>query len=668
MKKIYLMMLLAVTMLLAACNDITLPSADYNRAQVVNLIALPGDEQVVLSWEPYEGFSPDGYHLTWGDNQAMDVAVPQATITGLENDKKYTFTVQAVYGERVNSGQVSITCTPVTSRIAVSGATVTAHDGGVTIEWVRPAATVTGYTITASLAGQTATTVNAGADDTSVDIDGLENYKNYTFTFVVHYVNGDSKPYDVKGMPAKGPLYTVSTATPGLGALHEYKLDDNVEATQVAWMFDDGASATDRTATHRYLTSGAHITRLNVTLADGSEINVDIELNVRDTYFSTTDYVAKSGDYNGFKGQCPAFSPDGKTVYAVTFRAPAGLYAYDIATSQKKWGCTAKASSAAYGCAPVVDPRSGVIYFGTSVAGEFYAVNPDGSLKWTCTQMKACNKSFPAIGSDGTVYVLDSGSKLWALNPSNGSAKWSVALSGANGGILVNESGNTRTGDRAAEIIVGTKSSIYFITSNGTVKADETIESHAMTEITGFAVSPDHRTIYYGTKGNGLWAVSLGTHEARQFIDPAIASDVYCPVVAPDGTIVFGTKTTSATATEAVFGVNPDMSKKWSYTVAMKNAFNYCHPAIDAQGNTYIGANDGTLVKLNTSGKEDATWSVASANGFMSAVNICDYAVFGGTIGSVAATGRLFGTYVGANRASSWCSRGGDICGTSCLK
>ena len=134
MKKIYLMMLLAATMLLAACNDITLPSADYNRAQVANLIALPGDEQVVLSWEPYEGFSPDGYHLTWGDNQAMDVAVPQATITGLENDKKYTFTVQAVYGERVNSGQVSITCTPVTSRIAVSGATVTAHDGGVTIE------------------------------------------------------------------------------------------------------------------------------------------------------------------------------------------------------------------------------------------------------------------------------------------------------------------------------------------------------------------------------------------------------------------------------------------------------------------------------------------------------------------------------------------------------
>ena len=670
MRKLHILMAFVMAVLLSACNDVTLPSADYNRAQVQNLIAVPGDEQVVLSWEPYEGFHPDAYRLSWGDKEDETVMLntPQYVVTGLENGQKYTFTIQAVYGTSVNSGQVSVTCTPVTSRIAVGDVSVTPSDGALTMAWQKPAATVKGYTLTVSLAGQAVKTVDLGADAETVNIDGLTNYKNYTLTFVAHYVNGDSKPTTVKGMPATGPLYTISTDNPGLGVEVTYQLDDNVEASQVVWQFDDGASATDRTARHRYITSGAHVTHLKLTLVDGSNIDVDIEMNVRDTYFDTSDYDVKSGDYNGFKGQCPAFSPDGKTVYAVTFRAPAGLYAYDMVTGKRKWGYVGKASSAAYGCAPVVDPNSGVTYFGTAVAGEFYAVNPDGSLKWQNNKMKSVNKAYPAIGSDGTVYVLDSGSKLWALNAANGSAKWSVQLAGAPGAILVNETGRSLTGDGAAEVIVGTKTTLYFITKAGQVKTGENLDSYGMTEITGFAASPDHRTIYYGTKGNGLYSLNLATHEQKFFHEASMASDVYCPVIAPDGTIVFGTKTTTADPTEAVFGVSPDLTKKWSYTVSLKNAFNYCHPAIDAQGNTYIGTGDGTLLMLSQSGKVANSWGVATVNGFMSAVNICDYAVFGGTVGNKTNGGRLYGAYIGGGRAKTWSSRGGDICGTSCLK
>ena len=127
-------------------------------------------------------------------------------------------------------------------------------------------------------------------------------------------------------------------------------------------------------------------------------------------------------------------------------------------------------------------------------------------------------------------------------------------------------------------------------------------------------------------------------------------------------------KTSSNDVVNAVFGVTPGMKLKWAYAIGMKNAFNYCHPAIDAKGNVYIGANDGTLIQLNSSGKAVGTWGVATANGFMSAVNICNYAVFGGTVGNAKTSGRLFGAYIGAQRAETWCSRGGDICGTSCLK
>ena len=449
MKKLYTLFIVAIAVLIAGCDDYPLPSASYDRAQIQNLIAMPGDEQVTLAWEPYTGFSPDAYRISWNDTSVV-VDDPQFVATKLENDRNYTFNIQAVYGGKANSGVVSVSCIPVTSRIAVSDAVATASNNTITLSWTKPAANLTGYTIVCSLADNEVRRVDLGADATSLTIDGLVNYKNYTFTFTVHYPNGDSKESVVKGMPANGPLYTVSCDTPGLGADVAYALDENVEAVKTTWQFDDGASASDRTAHHRYLTSGRHVTHLNVVLADGSDINVDIEQTVRDTYFDTSDYVAKSGDYNGFKGQCPVFSPDGKTVYAVTFRAPAGLYAYDIATGKKKWGYLSQASSAAYGCAPVVDPRSGVVYFGTSVAGEFYAVNPDGTLKWKCAKMKAVNKSYPAIGSDGTVYVLDSGSTLYALSPSDGSVRWNVAMSGANGGVLVNENGNTHTGDHAA--------------------------------------------------------------------------------------------------------------------------------------------------------------------------------------------------------------------------
>ena len=85
--------------------------------------------------EPYDGFHPDAYRLSWGDkeNETVVVNAPQYIVTGLENDQKYTFTIQAIYGAVVNSGQASITCTPVTSRIAVSDVTTTPSDGALTL-------------------------------------------------------------------------------------------------------------------------------------------------------------------------------------------------------------------------------------------------------------------------------------------------------------------------------------------------------------------------------------------------------------------------------------------------------------------------------------------------------------------------------------------------------
>jgi len=62
----------------------------------------------------------------------------------------------------------------------------------------------------------------------------------------------------------------------------------------------------------------------------------------------------------------------------------------------------------------------GTVYVG-SYDGYLYAVNSDGSLKWKC-KIGYGSETNPPIGPDGTIYV--GGSRLYAVNPVDGSLKW----------------------------------------------------------------------------------------------------------------------------------------------------------------------------------------------------------------------------------------------------
>ena len=69
----------------------------------------------------------------------------------------------------------------------------------------------------------------------------------------------------------------------------------------------------------------------------------------------------------------------------------------------------------------------GTIYTGTSGpngSGYFYALNADGTLKWR--QLVGDVSASPALGGDGTIYVVLEAGQLQALDPS-GSVKWTLA-------------------------------------------------------------------------------------------------------------------------------------------------------------------------------------------------------------------------------------------------
>lgn len=107
----------------------------------------------------------------------------------------------------------------------------------------------------------------------------------------------------------------------------------------------------------------------------------------------------------------------------------------------------------------------GTIYC-VSLDEYLYAINPDGTFKWK-TDVGAGTS--PTIGQDGTIYC--GYNKLYAINPVNGSVKWSYDNSG-------NIRGGTPCNSIDGTIYFGTDSGwIYAINPDGTEKWSKHIGS-----------------------------------------------------------------------------------------------------------------------------------------------------------------------------------------------
>lgn len=133
---------------------------------------------------------------------------------------------------------------------------------------------------------------------------------------------------------------------------------------------------------------------------------------------------------------------------------------------------------------PCIDD-DGTIYV-VSLDNYLHAVNPDGTLKWK-TYVGAGTS--PTIGQDGTIYA--GYRTLYAVNPTDGSVKWTFAV------------GGTMCGGTPCNSIDGT---IFVGTSDGC----ELI-----------AINPD---------GTERWRTSIGTCE-------------FAPIIGEDGTVYVGAST-----------------------------------------------------------------------------------------------------------------------------
>jgi hypothetical protein len=197
-----------------------------------------------------------------------------------------------------------------------------------------------------------------------------------------------------------------------------------------------------------------------------------------------------------------------------------------------KWILAAVRNSSEY---PLAIAPSGDIY-AAAVDGFFFAIKPDGNLRWTYAFTNNLQfRSSPLIGTNGTIYVRTSDLALNALSP-DGSLIWSVPLT------------NASTIDAA----IGADGSLYF---------------------TREARGPLARVGLHATTSSGSpkWTFNGGG------AGDAITSD---PVVAPDGSIIFGS------TDEFVYSVNPDGSLKWKFKAG---GYVRAAPEIAEDGTVFFG-------------------------------------------------------------------------------
>ena len=241
------------------------------------------------------------------------------------------------------------------------------------------------------------------------------------------------------------------------------------------------------------------------------------------------------------------------------------------------------------GRTPVVGPRS-------------------ASIAWT-KDLSYAGAGTPTVAADGTVYVsVASGpARFAALDPSNGAEKWSFSLQRDSGSDCVGGAGVIGAGGR---IYFGTNcQKLYALTETGTLAWSFTAGKSNVTGeafVTTPAIAADG-TIYVGASDKKLYALRPdGTVAWSFFNDFSYTNEISggAPVLAPDGTIVYGTLGASD---GWVVALTKAGTLKWKFHVGSS----VISPAAIAEdGTVYVGSQDGRLYALAADGTEK--WAFAT--------------------------------------------------------
>ena len=216
---------------------------------------------------------------------------------------------------------------------------------------------------------------------------------------------------------------------------------------------------------------------------------------------------------------------------------------------------------------PVVD-ENGTVYLGTfsSIGNYFYAVNKDGSLKWSVSEGQLYAP--PIIGNDGILYYTK-GHSIVARYKNNGTLKWENS-------ITEDTIYSSPTIGNDGTIYFGSiDEHIYAVNPNGTIKWKY---DTGPSWVHGSAAIADDGTVYMGSDDK-LYAFYPNNGTVKWQIE---SGGIWgAPALDKDGVLYVGDWDMKFSA------IYPNGTIKWTYDAPGK--FWFSCPAISADGTIYTG-------------------------------------------------------------------------------
>ncbi|HEX2853553.1 MAG TPA: PQQ-binding-like beta-propeller repeat protein [Opitutaceae bacterium] len=299
------------------------------------------------------------------------------------------------------------------------------------------------------------------------------------------------------------------------------------------------------------------------------------------TALNSLTLVASSLDYGTgvdlITSAATSFTAVAGTTYRIAVDTDNGTSgAFTLALTDSEWEFNAGDE---FYASPTAAP-DGTIYLADAF-GDVYALNPDGTRKWTYELDGFASYSTPAVGTDGTIYVGDTANFLYAIRP-DGSLRWRFQA----GGDLPGSPALAADGTIYFRCDDGL---LYAVNPDGTRKWTAALPSPE-SSYTSASVGGDG-TIYAGSADGKLYAFAPdGTQKWAFNTGGAIYAT---PAIAADGTIYVGS------FGKSFFAIKPDGTQKWSYVTPDSISGS---AAVASDGTVYFGGYDKNLYALTADG------------------------------------------------------------------
>jgi outer membrane protein assembly factor BamB len=293
---------------------------------------------------------------------------------------------------------------------------------------------------------------------------------------------------------------------------------------------------------------------------------------------------AAAADGPSIGGDGTIFIPAGTRMYAIN---PNGTQKWVFDTTinaNPAWGDPVYSSAS---IAP-----DGTIYFGSGI--DVFAVTSSGVQKWQA-QLNGDVYVAPVVGWDGTVYAFESGTEFVALNPGDGTRKWTQYTFSDHCGPAL--------GSPSTIYVSGRNDPGYNIRSLNSAGQIVWQSYIGLTDFSSSLSLDASGVIYGGHLGGGISAVNPnGT--AKWF---AGYGDYSTPAVSSNGRIYLGDGDGFVYALQ-----QSDGALLWTYPTGSAV---YTSPALGVDGRLYVGTVDGRLLAFSGAGSPAASpWPQLARN------------------------------------------------------